>query len=263
MQIQFFVEEAVARAVREYDARWGGALVVDVSSGEIMAWAQYPFFNPNNYQDFSPIVYRNRLAADALEPGSTFKPFVMAAAIQEHKVTPSTLIDCEGGKWVTKNFTIRDTSRQGTLPAAKVLRYSSNIGMGEAVARWSDVAVLTSDNPRFEEPQAILEDVLPGLKSAREVVVEVDRRAATVKALEMLGKDDALLIAGKGHGRCGVAFHRRRARLSGPALQAGACALRCGRSLCGRNAFGHSSGGLLPLDGRQAHFPYGPAAPPF
>ena len=131
MQIQFFVEEAVARTVREYDARWGGALVVDVASGEIMAWAQYPFFNPNNYKDFSPLVYRNRLAADALEPGSTFKPFVMAAAIQERKVTPNTLIDCEGGKWVTKNFTIRDTSRQGTLPAAKVLRYSSNIGMAK------------------------------------------------------------------------------------------------------------------------------------
>jgi UDP-N-acetylmuramyl tripeptide synthase len=78
--------------------------------------------------------------------------------------------------------------------------------MGEAVARWSDVAVLTSDNPRFEEPQAILEDVLPGLKSAREVVVEVDRRAATVKALEMLGKDDALLIAGKGHGAAAPPF---------------------------------------------------------
>ena len=131
MQMQYFVEEAVARTVREYDARWGGALVVDVPSGEIMAWAQYPFFNPNNYKDFTPLIYRNRLAADALEPGSTFKPFVMAAAIQEHKVTPNTLIDCEGGKWVAKNFTIRDTSRQGVLPAAKVLRYSSNIGMAK------------------------------------------------------------------------------------------------------------------------------------
>ena len=71
--------------------------------------------------------------------------------------------------------------------------------MGEAVARYADVAVLTSDNPRFEEPEAILRDVLPGLKEAREVLVEVDRHAATAKALDMLGKDDALLIAGKGH----------------------------------------------------------------
>ena len=61
------------------------------------------------------------------------------------------------------------------------------------------MAVLTSDNPRFEEPEAILQDVLPGLKTDHEVVVEVDRREATIKALKMLGKDDALLIAGKGH----------------------------------------------------------------
>nr|MDE7370591.1 UDP-N-acetylmuramoyl-L-alanyl-D-glutamate--2,6-diaminopimelate ligase [Desulfovibrio sp.] len=71
--------------------------------------------------------------------------------------------------------------------------------MGEAVARHADVAVLTSDNPRNEEPEAILEDVLPGLSGAREVVVEADRRAATAKALAMLGREDALLIAGKGH----------------------------------------------------------------
>ena len=71
--------------------------------------------------------------------------------------------------------------------------------MGEAVARHADVAVLTSDNPRFEEPEAILRDVLPGLKTAREVLVEADRRTATRKALEMLGPEDALLIAGKGH----------------------------------------------------------------
>ena len=60
--------------------------------------------------------------------------------------------------------------------------------MGEAVARWSDVAVLTSDNPRFEDPEAILKDVLPGLADAKEVVVEVDRREATTRALGMLGK---------------------------------------------------------------------------
>ncbi|WP_022655188.1 UDP-N-acetylmuramoyl-L-alanyl-D-glutamate--2,6-diaminopimelate ligase [uncultured Desulfovibrio sp.] len=71
--------------------------------------------------------------------------------------------------------------------------------MGEAVARYADVAVLTSDNPRFEEPGTILQDVLPGLRGAREVLVEVDRRAATAKALDMLNKDGALLIAGKGH----------------------------------------------------------------
>ncbi len=131
VQLQFIAEEAIARTVRQYDARWGGAIVVDVESGDILAWAQYPFFNPNSYKDYTQLIYRNRLAADALEPGSTFKPFVMAAALQEKKVGANTLIDCEGGRWNNKNFTIRDTSRQGVLPASKVLRYSSNIGMAK------------------------------------------------------------------------------------------------------------------------------------
>ena len=71
--------------------------------------------------------------------------------------------------------------------------------MGEAVARLSDTAVLTSDNPRFEDPEAIISDVLPGLKGAKELVVDPDRRSATAKACAMLGPDDCLLIAGKGH----------------------------------------------------------------
>lgn len=71
--------------------------------------------------------------------------------------------------------------------------------MGEAVARYSDVAILTSDNPRFEDPLAIIEDVRPGLGGAKEVHVEADRRKATALGVELLGEEEALLIAGKGH----------------------------------------------------------------
>lgn len=79
--------------------------------------------------------------------------------------------------------------------------------MGQAVAQWSDVAVLTSDNPRQEEPQGIINDVLPGLQEERtndqgravEIHVEADRRKATQLALELLRPGDAMLIAGKGH----------------------------------------------------------------
>ena len=71
--------------------------------------------------------------------------------------------------------------------------------MGEAAAKYSDVVVLTSDNPRKEEPGAIMDDVLPGLKEARQLVQEPDRRRATQQALAMLGPEDALLVAGKGH----------------------------------------------------------------
>lgn len=132
MQFQYIAEEAIARVVKEYDAKWGGAIIVDVPSGDILAWAQYPFFNPNTYRQSAPAIYRNRLAADALEPGSTFKTFVMAAALQEKKVSPNTPINCEGGRWTTKNFTIRDdAAMRNIIPAHKVFRYSSNIGMAK------------------------------------------------------------------------------------------------------------------------------------
>ena len=72
--------------------------------------------------------------------------------------------------------------------------------MGEMVAKYADIAVLTSDNPRYEEPQAILDDVMPGLKGAKEVQVEVDRKKATHLALNLLQDEhDCVLIAGKGH----------------------------------------------------------------
>ena len=73
--------------------------------------------------------------------------------------------------------------------------------MGQAVAALTDVAVLTSDNPRDEDPEAIMADVLPGLALCPEVVSLADRRAALAKSLELLGKNDALLVAGKGHER--------------------------------------------------------------
>lgn len=73
--------------------------------------------------------------------------------------------------------------------------------MGEAVAQLSDVAVLTSDNPRHEDPEAIMNDTMPGLAGAGLVIKEVDRRQAIKKALELLLPGDALLVAGKGHER--------------------------------------------------------------
>jgi len=71
--------------------------------------------------------------------------------------------------------------------------------MGAAVARLADVAVLTSDNPRHEDPLAIIEDVKPGLKKARRAILEPDRRRAIELALSEMRPEDVLVIAGKGH----------------------------------------------------------------
>ncbi|UZP67290.1 penicillin-binding transpeptidase domain-containing protein [Desulfovibrio mangrovi] len=127
-QIQFFAEEALAEAVTSFEASWGGALMVDVESGDILAWAEYPPFNPNAYNRYSPSQWRNRIAADALEMGSTIKPFLVASALEEGKITPDSLYYCENGRWQLHNVRIKDTHKNEWLPVEKILRYSSNIG---------------------------------------------------------------------------------------------------------------------------------------
>ena len=130
-QLQFFAEEAITLAVKDSGAAWGGILMVDVESGDIISWAQYPFFNPNAYRDYTPSQYRNRLATDAIEPGSTLKPFLVASALQEGTVTKDTVFDCENGRWQMKDIVIRDTSAHKKLNVADILRYSSNIGVAK------------------------------------------------------------------------------------------------------------------------------------
>ncbi len=133
LQVQSIAEEEIAKAVDEYGAKWGGVLVVDVPSGDILAWAQYPFFNPNSYNQCRPGEYRNRLAQDALEPGSTFKPFLIASALQEGVVNRETTFNCENGLWKTRYITIRDdTHPKNTVQTvAQILANSSNIGCGK------------------------------------------------------------------------------------------------------------------------------------
>lgn len=132
VQIQFIAEDVIAEAVEDSRARWGGVMVADAVTGDVLAWAQYPFFNPNNFRNSTPAQYRNNLAADALEPGSTLKPFLMAAALEEKVITKDTVFFCENGSWKTKKITIRDDGRSyGEIKAEKILPYSSNIGVAK------------------------------------------------------------------------------------------------------------------------------------
>lgn len=130
-QIQFVAENALAEGVKTFDARWAGCIVVDVPTGDILAWAEYPFFNPNRFKEYSNFTRRNKLAMDALEQGSTIKPFLMAAALDAEVVRPDTEFDCENGRWKLRNITIRDPSPHGILTAHDIIRVSSNIGVGK------------------------------------------------------------------------------------------------------------------------------------
>ena len=130
-QVQYFAESALLESVEAFGARWAGCVVVDVPSGDILAWAEYPFFNPNKPGGASHFERRNKIAMDALEQGSTVKPFLMAAALQEKILTPESQYDCEKGRWKLHNVTIRDTSPREVLSARDVIKYSSNIGMAK------------------------------------------------------------------------------------------------------------------------------------
>ncbi|CAK7073729.1 MAG: Peptidoglycan D,D-transpeptidase FtsI [Desulfovibrio sp.] len=130
-QVQYFAESALLQSVETFGARWASCLVVDVSGGDILAWAEYPFFNPNAPSRASAFTQRNKTAMDALEQGSTIKPFVIAAALQEKIITPESQYDCEKGRWRLRNVTIRDTSPQEVLTTRDILKHSSNIGMAK------------------------------------------------------------------------------------------------------------------------------------
>ncbi len=131
MQIQHIAEQGIAESVQKYNAKWGGCVIVDVPTGEVLAWAQYPYFNPNKYSDYKPAQWRNRLAMDALEPGSTLKPLIVAAALEEGTTSLEKIYNCEKGRWKFQGTTLRDVSPRADLTLAEVVRYSSNIGMGK------------------------------------------------------------------------------------------------------------------------------------
>ncbi|WP_319471107.1 penicillin-binding transpeptidase domain-containing protein [uncultured Pseudodesulfovibrio sp.] len=126
--IQHAAEQALAKSIAKYEARAGIVLVVDVDSGDILAMANQPFFNPNAVKRSNAGQRRLRALTDVYEPGSTMKPFLFAAALEEEVIEPDTLIDCENGRWRVARKTIRDTHPAKWLPAHKVMRYSSNIG---------------------------------------------------------------------------------------------------------------------------------------
>ena len=133
--IQHTVEQELARAVAGSGAKRGLAMVMDVESGAVLAMSQYPFFNPNSFTSSKPYIWRNRAVVDMIEPGSTFKVFTVAAALDQGVVTPDTCFDCEQGKYRIGGRTIHDTHKHGKLNVTEIVKLSSNIGCSKIAAR--------------------------------------------------------------------------------------------------------------------------------
>lgn len=133
--IQYLAEKELAKAVTESDAKAGVALVMEPQTGRILAMANYPGFNPNVYYKYPAAQLRNRSIADSFEPGSTFKVFLLAAALDEGVIGPRDTFDCEMGSYNIGGRTIHDTHKYGRISIADILKYSSNIGAAKIGSR--------------------------------------------------------------------------------------------------------------------------------
>ncbi len=131
LRLQYFTEKALQRAVRESQAISGMAIVMDPRSGELLAMACAPSFNPNRFRDFGFSQWRNRVITDAFEPGSTIKPFLLAAALEEGVVSETSSVFCENGEFSYGGETIHDMKPHKKLTVREVLTVSSNIGISK------------------------------------------------------------------------------------------------------------------------------------
>ena len=134
--IQHLAEKALQQAVETHKAKSGIAVVMVPRTGDILALAHAPLFNPNAFGDFNRDVRRNRAVTDAYEPGSTMKLFSAAAALESGCCTPHTIFYCENGNYRIGRNTVHDTKKHGWLSLQRIVKYSSNIGavkIGETI----------------------------------------------------------------------------------------------------------------------------------
>ena len=129
--IQHIAERELALGVRTFEARGGSVVVMDPSSGEILALANYPPFNPNEPSKHPTAHRRNRAVVDRFEPGSTIKPFTMAAALASGAVKSNQSINCENGVTRIAGRVFHDAHPYEWLTPTQVLAYSSNIGIAK------------------------------------------------------------------------------------------------------------------------------------
>jgi cell division protein FtsI (penicillin-binding protein 3) len=137
-QVQHVVEAELSQAIQKWGAKGGFVIAMDPSTGKILAMATYPSFNPNQFLQYRSSLWRNRAISDTFEPGSLFKAFLAAAAIEEKVVRLSDSFYCENGSYTIYDRTIHDTSKHGWLTFQQIIKISSNIGaskVGEKVGK--------------------------------------------------------------------------------------------------------------------------------
>ncbi len=142
-RLQFLAYRELKRAVQDHRASSATAVVLDVETGEVLAMVNQPAYNPNGKLEGAGSTRRNRALTDVMEPGSTVKPFVVAAALEAGLVGPDTLIDTAPGTLRVGRNRVKDVRNYGTLTTTRVLTKSSNVGSVKLAMRMNKSVLWT------------------------------------------------------------------------------------------------------------------------
>jgi cell division protein FtsI (penicillin-binding protein 3) len=128
LRIQYLAYRELKAAMQEYRAKAGSVIVLDVETGEVLAMVNQPSYNPNDREQLKAGLYRNRAATDIFEPGSSIKPFIMAAALASGQYRPDSTVDTSPGYFMVGNKMEEDEHNLGVVDLATILAKSSNVG---------------------------------------------------------------------------------------------------------------------------------------
>lgn len=132
-RLQYLAYSELNKTVEEFGAKAGSVVVIDAETGEILAIANVPSYNPNSRGRYVRDSYRNRALTDTFEPGSVIKPFSIASALETGLFTPNTIIDTNPSRIVVHGRIVKDIHNYGVLDVTGVLRHSSNVGVTKMV----------------------------------------------------------------------------------------------------------------------------------
>ena len=127
-KVQYFAYQRLREAVVQNKAAAGSVVVLDAQTGDVLALANYPSYNPDKRSNLNGAQLRNRALTDTFEPGSTMKPLIIGLAMEKGLVKPETLIDTSPGKVTMYGMTVTDAHPHGVMSVSEVIQKSSNIG---------------------------------------------------------------------------------------------------------------------------------------
>ncbi|RXZ36370.1 penicillin-binding protein 2 [Oxalobacteraceae bacterium CAVE-383] len=167
-KIQYIAFTQLKAAVEKHQAKAGGIIVLDVKTGEVLALANLPSYNPNDRSILTGAQLRNRVVTDTFEPGSTLKPFTVGLSLDTGRITPATEFQTAPGKLTIGTATIGDSHAHGLLSVADIIKFSSNIGTAKIALQmppqemWEMFTkVGLGQQPKFGFPGAVAGRVRP------------------------------------------------------------------------------------------------------